>query len=95
MSFDDQQFELAYRIGYGNGYDHGWRQGVDAEQQAWDRIFHTPYLNDWRRPSHAELVERRIPDWQPCRQRCQACSRCVASMAYWARGGKPFTGVGA
>lgn len=88
MTLTQDDFEQGYRLGYGTGYDHGWRQGVVAEQDAWDRIFHTPYRDDWRQPSRAELEERRRPvprpvNFDPCADKCGICPTCVCSQDYW------------
>lgn len=45
-----------------------------------------------KQPSWDELQSRRAPDYQPCPARCSACSRCIASLAYWSRG-RPYLGV--
>jgi hypothetical protein len=87
-----RHFADGYRIGYGTGYAVGYAAGVTDEGDAWSAIF-TGCAETWRRPDYAELQARREIDWQPCQQRCQACSRCIASLAYWARGGRPYLGV--
>lgn len=45
------------------------------------------------KPALVEVERTRKPDWQPCRARCRACSRCIASLAYWLRGGRRYLGV--
>lgn len=41
-------------------------------------------------PAWDVLQGRRDPDYQPCAARC---ARCIASLAYAGRGGRPFLGV--
>jgi hypothetical protein len=71
------------------------REEAEAEMAA---RWHQAYLvvkGALDAPAVAELEQRRVPDWQPCARKCQACSRCIASWAYWARGGRPYAGAGA
>jgi hypothetical protein len=88
----NDDLELAYQIGYGNGYQIGYAHGVRDEGAAWTAVF-TGCAETWRRPNYAELENAREVDWQPCPARCKACSRCIASLAYWARGGRPYEGA--
>jgi hypothetical protein len=83
---------LGYQVGYGNAYQVAYAHGVADESAAWTAIF-TGCAATWRRPNYAELEQRRTFDWQPCPRRCRACSRCIASEAYWRRGGKPYGGI--
>jgi hypothetical protein len=46
----------------------------------------------WVHPRFAEVVKRRQVDHEPCPTRCRRCSRCVHSLAYWARGGRDYRG---
>jgi hypothetical protein len=85
-------FETGYWIGYGNGYSAGYAHGGQEVDDAWQAIV-TGFAETFRRPNYAEIEARRIPDWRPCPQRCKACSRCIASLAYWSRGGRPYEGV--
>lgn len=47
----------------------------------------------WRHPRQAETDARRVVDHQPCRTKCDRCSRCLHSRAWYARGQRPFLGV--
>lgn len=85
-------FEAGYRLGWGTAYATGYAHGVRDEGDAWSTIV-TGAAESWRRPRYAELEQRRTFDWQPCPAMCRACSRCIASRAYWARGGQPYAGV--
>src|SRR5947207_3024935 len=73
------------------GREAGWVEGyarADADMAA---SWHVVYLSTRATlitPTLVEAEERRKPDWRPCRARCQACSRCIASPAYWRRGGR-------
>jgi hypothetical protein len=89
---DLRDLELGYQLGYGDGYGIGYAHGVRDEGDAWQAIL-TGFAETWRRPNYAELQRRRLFDWQPCPLRCRSCSRCIASRAYWARGGQPYAGV--
>ncbi len=44
----------------------------------------------WVHPRHSEIAQRRVVDHQPCRTKCDRCSRCLHSRAWYARGGRPF-----
>jgi len=88
---NDDDFEAGYRLGYGNGYSAGYAHGVRDEGDAWSVIF-TGCAETWRRPNYAELEQRRRIDHDPCPAKCRRCSRCIHSLAYWARGG-PYPGV--
>jgi hypothetical protein len=87
-----RDLELGWSVGYGHGYDIGRAHGRAEEGDAWQAII-TGWAETTRRPNYAEIEARRVPDWRPCRQRCRACSRCIASLAYYGRGGRPYEGV--
>lgn len=44
-------------------------------------------------PDWDTIRGRREIDYMPCRTKCGNCSVCIASLAYWGRGGRPFLGV--
>ncbi|MDP9092273.1 MAG: hypothetical protein M3N95_04855 [Actinomycetota bacterium] len=90
-SLDQSEFEAGYRLGFPAGYERGYASGVQDEGDAWTSIM-TGVSSVLRNPEHAELERRRQPDYTPCPYKCRACSRCIASMAYWARGGRPYMG---
>jgi hypothetical protein len=47
----------------------------------------------WKLPWHAEVEKHRVIDHRPCPAMCRRCSRCIHSLDYWARGGRPYLGV--
>jgi hypothetical protein len=83
-------------IGVHLGMLWGIEQGIAAEQWAeecrWHRVFLTTRAVLDAEPLDV-IAQRRVPDWQPCPSWCRACSRCIASIAYRARGGSPYGGV--
>lgn len=44
----------------------------------------------WKHPRMSEIERRRVVDHQPCRARCDRCSACLHSRAWYARGCRPF-----
>jgi hypothetical protein len=84
----ERSWHLGYEVGWANGYTR-----ADADMaSAW----HTMYLSTRATLESTMLIElerRREPDWRPCPARCGACSRCIASLAYWRRGGREFLGI--
>jgi hypothetical protein len=66
---------------------NGWEAAVEqiiGDSQAIARAARA----GWMHPRYDEIVKRRAVDHQPCRARCRSCSRCVHSLAYYARGGR-------
>ncbi len=47
----------------------------------------------WVHPRFAEFAKRREPDHRPCPARCRRCSRCIHSLAWFARGGRAYLGI--
>jgi hypothetical protein len=47
----------------------------------------------WQHPRQAELERCRTPDHRPCPTKCDRCSRCIHSHAWWRRGCRPYLGV--
>ena len=88
-------FAAGYTLGYETGREIGWTTGYrDSEidhERAWLPVARRVRVgaND---PSTVELERLRTPDFQPCPTRCSTCSRCIASRAYWARGGRQYLG---
>jgi hypothetical protein len=76
--------DAGYAVGWGDGYD--WR---DREVQGWLGVSR----EHLKSPLYAELQERRTLSHDPCRTRCKKCSKCIHSLAYWARGGRDYLGV--
>lgn len=44
-------------------------------------------------PAWDVILGRRELDHKPCPAKCRKCSRCIHSLAWWERGGRPFLGV--
>jgi hypothetical protein len=85
--------ELDWRLGYATGYDVGYAHGVEDEGAAWSSIL-TGCTDTFRSPHQDEL--RAVRDeirHDPCPARCDKCSRCFHSRAWWGRGCRPFEGV--
>lgn len=79
-------------LGYRAGIHDGRCEILAAIGEAGDNVRRaaSPVL---KQPALDTLLGRRDPDFRPCPARCQRCARCIASMAYWARGGRPYLGL--
>lgn len=79
---------LAYRLGVEDGRQQLLaaigQAGVDVARAA------QPVLRQRR---HEDIFRSRQIDHAPCPTRCGSCSRCIASRAYWSRGGRPYLGA--
>jgi hypothetical protein len=86
-------YEAGYLAGLANGIsaERRDRDRIDAEWQSWLGVA----KSSLDLPTHAQLERSRTIDHQPCAARCKKCSRCIHSLAYWARGGRDYLGVGA
>jgi hypothetical protein len=91
-SDDLRDFRAGYQLGYGAAADVEYRRGYDQADAEWTAVL-TGCTETFRRPNYAEVQARRVIDHQPCSSKCKACSRCIHSMAYWARGGD-YMGAG-
>jgi hypothetical protein len=84
-------FVAGYQLGWCAAADVEFRRGYDQADAEWTAVL-TGCTETFRRPTHAELEARRQIDHQPCSRRCRSCSRCIHSLAYYARGG-PYMGA--
>lgn len=85
-------FAEGQRFGEARGDATGYDRGCADTDALW-----TAALGIARRhaqmPTEDELRRRRTSDpVDPCPTRCQKCSRCVRSVAWWARGGADHPG---
>lgn len=90
----DYDFDAGYRLGFATAAQVEYRRGEHDADDRWTSAL-TGCTSTWRSPGRDETEQTRTPDWQPCSMKCRRCSRCIASMAYWARGGRPYLGVAA
>lgn len=83
----------SYRLGYGDGYDAGFRAAELEMEQAWSRVAAEVRAGASGR-THAQLIaERTRHDHEPCPTGCGRCSTCTHAEAWRRRGGRPFMGV--
>lgn len=80
---------LGWRLGLIDGRDEGLHAAELDMAEAWHRVW-LDVRKTMAQPTFAELAGRRRADHRPCPARCRKCSRCMASLAYWNRGGRPF-----
>ena len=88
----DSAFLDGVDLGTEAGYAVGWRDGYER------RDFEAMLAYGIAKaaiglPTKAELAKRRMVDHRPCPRKCRRCSKCVHSLAYWARGGRDYLGV--
>lgn len=84
----------AYELGKVDGYATGARDVERQFAESW-AVLAAEVRARASRPSAAELRRAWQPTYQPCSTRCDACSACFASRAYWSRGGRPYLGADA
>ena len=77
---------------YVDGYTVGFQTGTEIEHDRW-----TYWLGIARKrldtTAYVEIERRREVDHQPCAGKCRRCSRCIHSMAWYARGRRDFRGT--
>lgn len=89
-----RDFVEGYNLGWHTGYDVGIVHGAAEESAAWSSIL-TGCTSTWRVARRDETIASRVLSHDPCRKRCRACSRCIHSLAWWSRDGRPYEGVAA
>ncbi|WP_073387924.1 hypothetical protein [Jatrophihabitans endophyticus] len=84
--------DASYQLGWTDGHTAG-RQAAERDMQdCWSQLAAVVRVRAVD-PQVAELERiRNTVDGSPCPQRCDSCSRCIASRAWWARGGRPYLG---
>lgn len=90
-------YVLGYELGVHVSWNEAWSAGWDAAEQdmasAWAKVAKEVRDRANDRPA-AELRALRDaePDHQPCPRKCDACSRCIHSRAWYSRGKQPYLG---
>lgn len=87
-------YVLGYELGVStawSAYAAGWEAAEADMASGWAKIAAEVQAGA-RQPSAAALAERRQQDHQPCPTKCDACSQCLHSRAWYARGQREYTG---
>jgi hypothetical protein len=88
--FDEESHAL--QTGIDAGYSLGYRDGWDDHGRRID-LWLGIVKSGLDAPTQTGLAKARELSYDPCSLKCRRCSRCIHSLAYWARGGRDYLGV--